>query len=142
MSAAELHVIRSRLQGGILSQARRGELKLPLPAGFMYDPDARVVLDPDGEVRNSVRQLFSTFDRTVSSWGVVRHFDECGLTFPVREGRGHHAGPVRSQRLTASRVLSVLRNPRYAGAYAYGRTFPDEQGIDPEMQRQPNAFSL
>ena len=122
MSAAELHVLRSRLRGGILSQAHRGALKLPLPAGFVYDTDRNVVLDPDAEVRNSVLLLFSTFDRTGSSWGVVRHFEDRGLTFPLRDGRGYRPGPVRWQPLTATRVRSVLRNPRYAGAFAYGRT--------------------
>ena len=122
MSAAELHVLRSRLRGGILSQAHRGALKLPLPAGFVYDSECNVVLDPDAEVRNSIRQLFSTFDRTGSSWGVVRHFEERGLTFPLRDGRGYSPGPVRWRPLTATRVRSVLRNPRYAGAFTYGRT--------------------
>ena len=37
MSEAELHVIRARLQGGILNKARRGELHVPLPIGFVYD---------------------------------------------------------------------------------------------------------
>ena len=93
MSAAELHVLRSRLRGGILSQAQRGALKLPLPAGFVYDPDRSVVLDPDAEVRNVIRLVFSTFERSGSSWGVVRHFEERGLTFPLREGRGYSPGP-------------------------------------------------
>ncbi len=122
MSAAELHVLRSRLRGGIVSQAQRGALKLPLPAGLVYDPDRSVVLDPDAEVRNSVRLVFSTFERAGSSWGVVRHFEEHGLRFPLRDGRGYSPGTVRWRPLTATRVRSMLRNPRYAGAFAYGRT--------------------
>lgn len=122
MSAAELHVLRSRLRGGILSQAQRGVLRLPLPAGLVYDSDRNVVLDPDAEVRNSVRLVFSTFERAGSSWGVVRHFEERGLRFPLREGHGYSPGPVQWRPLTATRVRSMLRNPRYAGAFAYGRT--------------------
>ena len=122
MSAAELHVLRSRLRGGILSQAQRGALKLPLPAGFVYDTDRSVVLDPDAEMRNSIGLLFSTFDRTGSSWGVLRHFEERGLRFPLREGRGYSPGPVQWRPLTATRLRSILRNPRYAGAFAFGRT--------------------
>lgn len=122
MSAAELHVLRSRLQGGILSQARRGALKLPLPIGLIYDSDNNVMLDPDAEVRNSIQLLLLTFRRTGSSWGVVRHFEGSNLKFPSREGRGYRPGRVRWRPLTASRVRSVLRNPRYAGAFAYGRS--------------------
>lgn len=50
MSEAELHVLNSRLQGGMRNKARRGELKLPLPIGFTYHPDGSVVLDPDQQI--------------------------------------------------------------------------------------------
>jgi DNA invertase Pin-like site-specific DNA recombinase len=46
MSEAELHVLRARLQGGILNKARRGELFIRPPIGFAYDAVGRVVLDP------------------------------------------------------------------------------------------------
>src|SRR5215208_3110404 len=47
MSEAELHVLRARLQGGILNKARRGELQCPLPVGFVYNVSNEPVLDPD-----------------------------------------------------------------------------------------------
>ena len=64
MSEAELHVLRARLQGGMLNKARRGELKLPLPVGLVYDARDRVVLDPDQQVQGSLRTFFQTFERT------------------------------------------------------------------------------
>src|SRR5512133_2479420 len=64
MSEAELHVIRARLQGGMLNKARRGELKSPLPVGFAYDAEDHVVLDPDKQVQQSIRFFFETFYRT------------------------------------------------------------------------------
>jgi DNA invertase Pin-like site-specific DNA recombinase len=73
MSEAELHVLRARLQGGILSKARRGELKMPLPAGLVYDELDRVCLDPDRQVQESLRHFF------------------CDLC-PRRLGLGHGAG--------------------------------------------------
>ena len=54
MSEAELHFIRARLQGGILSKARRGELPMPLPVGLVYDPAGKVVLDPDTGVQHAL----------------------------------------------------------------------------------------
>ena len=45
LSEAELHVIRARLQGGILNKARRSELQCPLPVGFAYNPEGRAILD-------------------------------------------------------------------------------------------------
>ena len=60
MSEAELHMMRARLRGGTLNAARRGELKVLLPVGLVYDPLDRVVLDPDEQVQHSLRLLFDT----------------------------------------------------------------------------------
>src|ERR671922_1226732 len=53
MSEAELHVLRARLQGGILNKARRGELFVRPPIGFAYDAVGRVVLDPDQQIQRT-----------------------------------------------------------------------------------------
>src|SRR5499425_2266750 len=64
MSEAELHVLRARLQGGILNKAGRGELFLRPPIGFAYDALGRVILDPDQQIQHTIRMLFDTFQRT------------------------------------------------------------------------------
>src|SRR5258707_15886762 len=64
MSEAELHVLRARLRGGIVNKARRGELEVPLPVGFVYDTAGRVGLDPDRQVQGTPRPFFQTFWRT------------------------------------------------------------------------------
>ena len=122
MSEAELHMLHARLRGGLLNQARRGALKLPLPVGLVYDPPDRVVLDPDAQVQQSLRMLFDTFDRTGSATATVRHFREGRLRFPRRPRGGPRKGELHWQPLEHSRVLQVLHNPRYAGAYAFGRS--------------------
>jgi DNA invertase Pin-like site-specific DNA recombinase len=58
MSEAELHVLKARLQGGIRNKAQRGELKIPLPVGLVYDEQDRVVLDPDRQVQQAIRCFF------------------------------------------------------------------------------------
>ena len=60
MSEAELHVLRARLQGGILNKARRGELILRPPVGLVHNSEGRLVLDPDKQVQQSCRLLFET----------------------------------------------------------------------------------
>ena len=121
MSAAELHLIRARLIGGQRSKARRGELKVPLPAGLIYNPHDRVRLDPDQGVQSAVRLLFTTFAARGSARAVVQHFKQQQLTFPIRHRSGPHKGSLGWAPLTHSRVLQVLHNPRYAGAFSYGR---------------------
>src|SRR5882757_8955560 len=80
LSEAELHFLRSRLRGGILAKARRGELRLQLPIGLVYDSRALVTLDPDTGIRGALSHLFSTFASTGSAFAVVRAFRQTQLT--------------------------------------------------------------
>ena len=121
MSEAELHFIRARLQGGILSKARRGELPMPLPVGLVEDPAGKVVLDPDAGVQRAIRHLFDTFARAGSARAVVQAFNRDGLLFPARVRIGERKGEIVWAPLTHWRVLRTLHNPRYAGAFAYGQ---------------------
>ena len=121
MSEAELHFIRARLQGGILSKARRGELPMPLPVGLVTDPAGKVVLDPDRAVQDALRLLFATFQRTGSARAVVYAFQRDGLLFPSRIRKGPRKGELAWNELSHWRVLRALHNPRYAGAFVYGQ---------------------
>lgn len=122
MSEAELHVLRARLLGGMLNKARRGELWMYPPLGFVYDEQTHgLALDPDEQVQGAVRLLFETFRRVGSAEQVVRHFASEGIRWPCRL-RGRRAGELVFGTLDHSRVLGMLHNPRYAGAFAYGRT--------------------
>lgn len=122
MSEAELHVLKARLQGGILHQAQRGALKVPLPIGLVYAEDGTVILDPDAQIQQAIRLLFATFKRIGSAWGTVRYFRNQGLLFPRRVRTGSHKGEVHWAPLLHNTMLKILRNPRYAGAFCYGRT--------------------
>lgn len=121
MSEAEIHVIRSRMQGGLLNKAKHGELKLPLPVGFIYDEEENVVLDPDQQIQESIRFLFDTFEQKGSAHLTVKTFYEQGLKFPKRIRHGPCKNDVIWKPLTDGRVNEVLHNPHYAGAYSYGR---------------------
>jgi DNA invertase Pin-like site-specific DNA recombinase len=121
MSEAELHFIRARLQGGILAKAARGELAVRLPVGLVYDAAGDVVLDPDAGVRQVINHLFTTFEATGSASAVVKAFAAEALTFPGRHMTGPHAGQLYWVPLRHDHALFVLHNPRYAGAYCYGR---------------------
>jgi DNA invertase Pin-like site-specific DNA recombinase len=121
ISEYELHFIRARLRGGQLSAARRGELRMGLPVGLAYDAAGHVVLDPDAGVQQALRHLFAVFARTGSARAVVAAFADDKLLFPVRIGTGPRKGELAWMPLTHWRVLRTLHNPRYAGAFVYGR---------------------
>ena len=121
MAQAELHLLRGRLLGGKLNKARKGELRFPQPVGLCYDEDDRIVLDPDEEVQGAVALVFRLFHETGSAFAVVQRFTETRLRFPKRSYGGAWDGKLIWGRLTHGRVLSMLKNPAYAGMYVFGR---------------------
>ncbi len=114
MSEAELHLLHSRLDGARLAAAERGELRLPLPAGYVRDDDGQVIKDPDEEVAAAVADVFAAFTASGSAFGVV-------AAFAARRFPGGRPGEREWGRLTYGRVVGLLHNPVYAGAYAFGR---------------------
>jgi DNA invertase Pin-like site-specific DNA recombinase len=121
ISEAELHFIKARLRGGVLSKARRDDLITPLPVGLVYDAAGHVIPDPDAAVRGALEYLFATFEATGSATAVVKAFRAAGQTFPWRHLKGPRKGETDWKPLAHHTVLHVLHNPRYAGAFTYGR---------------------
>lgn len=132
MSEAELHFLRARLNGGRMNALRRGELRFRLPVGFVYDGRNRVTLDPDRQVQQVIRTFFETYRRVGTVNGTVRTFRDQGFEFPTRMHFGPRKGELVWGRLKTSRAKGLLHNPRYAGAYAYGRR--QQQVVDVDGQ--------
>ncbi|MCA1416384.1 recombinase family protein [Bradyrhizobium sp. NBAIM20] len=122
MSEAELHILKARMRGGQLNKARRGELEMCPPVGLVYRNDRTLGLDPDAQVQNAIRLVFDTFERTESAVQTVRFFREQALLFPRRLRAGPNKGDLLWAPPNHARILQVLHNPRYAGAFVYGRT--------------------
>src|SRR5664279_4363842 len=143
LSQAELHFLRGRLQGGKRNKAQRGELRFPLPVGFVYGEEpGSVLFEPDAEVQNAVRLAFKLFRQTGSAYGVVRHFLQHNLSFPRRAYGGVWNGKILWGRLQHGRVLGLLSNPCYAGAYVFGRhrgvkSISTDGQIESKFQKQP-----
>jgi DNA invertase Pin-like site-specific DNA recombinase len=121
LSEAELHFLQARMRGGMINKARRGELEMRPPVGLVYRDDGALILDPDTEVQAAMRLVFETFDQTGSALQTVKRFHEQGLQFPRRIRKGLNKGELHWVRAEHSRILQVLHNPRYAGAFVYGR---------------------
>ncbi len=129
MSEAELHLLAGRLQGAKRAAAERGELRTPLPIGYVYDDEGQVIKDPDEEVAAATADVFATFTATGSAYQVVSCFTD--RRFPRRAYGGAWAGRLQFGRLTHSRVLGILANPVYAGAYVFGR-FRSRRTVSPD----------
>jgi DNA invertase Pin-like site-specific DNA recombinase len=139
MSEAELHLLTGRLHGAKQTAAGRGALRFPLPVGYVYDEARATVLDPDEEIQAAVRDLFAAFVATGSAYGVVGAFAK--RRFPRRAYGGAWAGDIRWGRLTHGRVLSVLANPAYAGAYVFGR-YRSRRTLTPDGTIRTKLISL
>jgi DNA invertase Pin-like site-specific DNA recombinase len=71
MSEAELHILKARMHEGRRAKATRGELVIGLPRGYVQRPSDEVVLDPDEQVRSTIRLVFDVFARRCSIRGVL-----------------------------------------------------------------------
>ena len=131
MAQAELHFLRGRLLGGKLNKAKKGELRFPLPVGFCYDDEGRIVPDPDAEVRGAVQLVFRLFRETGSAYAVVHRFAQSNLRFPKRAYGGAWTGKLIWGQLSHGRVLGLIKNPSYAGVYVFGR-YQYQKTITPE----------
>jgi DNA invertase Pin-like site-specific DNA recombinase len=122
MSEAELHFLKARMRGGQINKAKRGELRMLPPVGLAYRPDGVLDLDPDAGVQAALRLVFATFERLGSATRTVRYFLDEAILFPRRLKRGPDKGELLWAPPQHARILQVLHNPRYAGAFVYGRT--------------------
>lgn len=118
ISELELHTIRSRLTAGLIAKAKRGELALTLPVGFVRDPSGVVLKDPDIAVQERLSLVFHLFLKVRTVAKVMRMLNDRGLDLPRRDRHGD----LHWTRATVSAVSCVLKNPAYTGAFVYGRT--------------------
>ena len=122
MSEFELQGIKARLLGGQRSAAARGALKMRLPVGLAYNDRDEVMFDPDRSVFDAVRLVFDSFRRMGSAMAVVKWMHRENIELPARPRSGPANGELRWALPRVPQVSRILSNPRYAGAFVYGRT--------------------
>ncbi len=136
ISEAELHLIKQRMWSGRLAKARRGQLAVPLPAGFVRRPSGEVALDPDEQARAVVRLVFDLFERLGTVNAVLCFLADNRIQLGVRLREGPERGELQWRRPSRAGLQNMLRNPAYAGIYAYGRST-----IDPRRRQAGRPFT-
>jgi len=121
MSEFELSILRQRSVEAIRQKAKRGELRFGLPVGLYWGVAGKIELDPDVRVQDAVRLVFRKFQELESARQVLLWFQEQQITLPA-VGYGESTRQIYWKRPLYSRILAILQNPMYAGAYAFGRT--------------------
>ncbi len=125
MSQVELHLIKQRMASGRLAKAGRGELAVPLPAGLVRRPSGEVALDPDEQVQAVIRLVFGLFEQLGTVHAVLRFLVGHQVQIGMRERSGPGKGEVIWRAPHQQGLVNMLRNPAYAGIYAYGRSRTD-----------------
>jgi DNA invertase Pin-like site-specific DNA recombinase len=118
LSEAELFTIKARMQAGLLNKAERGDLALALPIGLVRDQLGRVQKHPDRQVQDRITLLFQAFLERRTASKVLQYFNQQQLLLPGRD----RFGDLTWKTPTVSAIISILKNPAYAGAFVYGRT--------------------
>jgi DNA invertase Pin-like site-specific DNA recombinase len=114
----ELDLLRQRSLEARYEKARRGELVIAACIGFLKTPDQRIEKDPDRRVQERIELVFKKFFELGSVRQTMLWFIEHAIKLPKRNARGELSW--RTPR--GSTILNILRNPCYAGAYAFGKT--------------------
>ena len=130
MSEAELHIIKQRLLAGKLNKAKRGELTFDPPIGYIRRPSGEIVLDPDEQVQQVVRLVFRKFQEIGTLNGVLRYLVKEHIQLGVRVRIGGNRGDLEWRQPNRMTLQNMLKNPTYAGAYAYGK-----RQVDPRKKK-------
>jgi DNA invertase Pin-like site-specific DNA recombinase/transposase-like protein len=120
MSEYELITMHNRLLRGSRNKAERGELFLTVPLGYAKTTAGEIIQDPDEQARGMIRLVFEKFEELGSAYAVFRYLVVNSLQLGFRRHRGGRVGELEWRPPSPTRILSILRHPFYAGAYAYG----------------------
>ena len=121
ISEFELGVLRARMLDAARAKARRGELRLPVPFGYIWHRDTGLGFDPDLRLQEVIRLIFSRFRELASARQVLLSMRADQIHFPRPSDEGRMTN-VEWRPIRYRNVISVLKNPFYAGVYVYGKS--------------------
>jgi hypothetical protein len=114
---------------GKQAKARRGELAIALPTGYVRRPSGEAALDPDEQAQAVVRLIFAKFAELGTLHAVLRWLVDHGVELGMRLRCGPDKGELVWRRPNRMTLQNILHSPIYAGIYAYGR-----RRVDPHRQ--------
>ncbi|MCK9988403.1 MAG: hypothetical protein AzoDbin1_04875 [Azoarcus sp.] len=121
ISEFELNVLRTRMLDAARSKAHRGELRISVPVGYLWHREIGLGFDPNLRLQEVIRLVFARFRELGSARQVLRSLRAEQVHFP-RPSDGRTLTHFDWTPIRYRNVISVLKNPFYAGAYAYGKS--------------------
>jgi DNA invertase Pin-like site-specific DNA recombinase len=120
MNEAELHILQGRMHQALLNKAKRGDLYIRAPAGYVKLPTGGFALDPDEQAQSVIHMIFDGFDRLGSIRSVLQFLQRNDVKLPIRPHTGPNRGQLEWRIASPSVVYRVLTHPLYSGAYRFG----------------------
>lgn len=121
MSEFELNLLRQRSAEAIRQKALRGELQFSLPVGYVWTGTGKIEKEPDRRVQQALEMVFAKMTELGSARQVLLWFRREGIVLP-RKSQDQPGGATIWAPAVYSALLSLLANPIYGGAYAFGKT--------------------
>lgn len=121
ISEFELGVIRARMLDAKHGKALRGDLRISVPVGYIWHREMGLGLDPNLRVQEAVRVVFARFRQLGSARQVLVSLTAEQMHFP-RPSDGKTLVNFDWTPIRYRNIISILKNPFYAGAYAYGKS--------------------
>jgi excisionase family DNA binding protein len=134
ISEFELGVLRTRMLDAARAKARRGELRIGVPIGFIWHREVGLGLDPDRRIQEAIHLIFSRFRELGSARQVLLSMTKDQVHFP-RPSDGKKLVNFEWLPIRYRNVISVLKNPFYAGAYAYGKSEQRTALVDGRLRK-------
>jgi excisionase family DNA binding protein len=121
ISEFEISVLRSRMFEAVRAKARRGELRISVPIGYVWHRELGLDFDPDQRLQEVIRLIFARFREIGSARQVFLVLRAAQIHFP-RPSDGRTLVSFDWTLIRYRNVISVLKNPFYAGVYVYGKS--------------------
>lgn len=125
MNEAELHVLQGRMHQALLNKAKRGEVYVRAPIGYVKHPTGGLGLDPDEQAQRVVRLIFDEFERRGSVRSVLRFLQQNNIRLPIRPHAGPNQGQLEWRQVTPTVLNRMLKHEVYAGMYRFGHRQTD-----------------
>ena len=134
ISEFELGILRSRMLDAARAKARRGELRLTVPIGYIWHREYGLTLDPDLRMQEVVHLVFARFRQLASARQTYLSLAAEQLHFP-RPSDGKKLVSFDWTPIRYRNVMGLLKNPFYAGAYVYGKTEKRTTMVDGRLRK-------
>lgn len=134
ISEFELGILRARMLDAARSKARRGELRVSVPFGYVWHREAGLGFDPDMRLQDVIRLIFARFRELGSARQVLLAMTAEQIHFPRPSDEGRMTSFIW-QPIRYRNVISILKNPFYAGVYVYGKSEKRTAIVDGRARR-------